>query len=410
MRQYLTARFPVTSAALFAALLCSLPAAASAQARSLDVLSRVENTADAQRQAEYVAGLERFAASRAPRDSVVYWQIIRANLAQQKRALVESGERSLGAGPQPAFRMPKADERAPIDTVAIEALKSRLRMIKSGERIFGGRPVFAGEYDEVVSLAMRKGEVFKSFCSGTHIAPGTVLTAAHCVCDAEFDGPSGTRPVIVFGTNVNRSETILVAFESRSRATRLKGFCAKYTANLRMDISGRDLAVVKFTPNEPMRGALPKGGLKIARIASAQLIFGLGLEELDLVGFGYTSKRELGEKQFTTTGVADKICRASTAQQYGCAVGKETVAIDYEKKRDTCMGDSGGPAFMRDGADGYYLTAVTSRGLPKGGKCGEGGVYSLVTPDVVRWLATDHAAQIATCDAPDRCATAHIAR
>jgi hypothetical protein len=86
MRQYLTARFPVTSAALFAALLCSLPAAASAQARSLDVLSRVENTADAQRQAEYVAGLERFAASRAPRDSVVYWQIIRANLAQQKRA------------------------------------------------------------------------------------------------------------------------------------------------------------------------------------------------------------------------------------------------------------------------------------------------------------------------------------
>jgi hypothetical protein len=43
---------------------------------------------------------------------------------------------------------------------------------------------------------------------------------------------------------------------------------------------------------------------------------------------------------------------------------------------------------VQDAATGYYfLAAITSRGLPTyEARCGAGGIYTLITPTVIRWM------------------------
>ncbi len=376
-----------------------------AEDRSIDAIARVDTSQQREQQAAFVRDLKAAAARYAKPDTDEYWAFIRANLAAPRQAPVQSGERSAGAGTQPRFQLPDAGTLATSAEADKVRIETHLEKLENGERIFGGKPTLGTEFHEVVSLAHYVGGKFDSFCSGTLVARGTVLTAAHCVCDAGFQGAEADRPAVVFGANVNKIESVAAAFRVKSATTRNLAFCKEFNEYDTATLAGRDIAIVKFdyaAKAELVRGALPRPAPRIAKIVSWRMLFGAEINALDLVGYGYAEDKVLvGEKRFTTAPIFDPICSAKAQTDFNCSLGAEAVAIDAGQMRDTCNGDSGGPAFIRTDLKDHFLAAVTSRGSAKDGKCGAGGIYSLMTPELIAWLKNE--TDIETCDSPSRC-------
>lgn len=376
-----------------------MPVLALAQSRSFDEMAKVTSPHLAAAQKKLVDELKRFAASNGAREGTPeYWAIIQANLAKVRgKAIVGGdGERSL-SGLSQEFAVPPPSERALMDVATRNSLEVYLNQIESGERIFGGAPAQPGEFREVVAIAARTttGSGFQAFCTGTLIAEGAVLTAGHCVCGEEFQGDP--QAVVAFGTDINVA--VDVAFKSTKVLTLQPGYCELYNDKATKAEAKRDVALVLFDAKAPpLAGKVPDGGLKPGRIATWQFMFGKKLGELQFVGFGLTEedKFKTGQKRFAVSPVVEPICGSKSS--HGCLEGAEIVAIDTLKKRDTCNGDSGGPAFVTVRSQSF-LAAITSRG----GACGSGGVYSLLTPRVVQWLTTEHNLDLITCDSPARC-------
>lgn len=394
-----------------------------AQARSFEELRQPQSKQEAAEQRQLVQALKAFAVSKGAKPgSAEYWSIIQVNLAKSRHALIEGGARDL-SGLARAFEVPAARDRITLDDRARAALEAHVESIESGERIFGGRPANPGEFPEVVSLAKpnQTESGYSSFCSGTLIGftsgahHGVVLTAAHCVCGTEVRGESPTA-IVVFGTDVNIRSKITVAFPILNAGTLQEDYCQQYSDKSTEHKATRDVAYVRFDPAAPpiigqwpkrcsepaafamlaATGRSPAGCLEPTRIADWRFIISGQLRELLLVGFGYTHNDELGKKNYVLAPVAETICGSSSP--HGCQPGVEIVAIDGLKKRDTCNGDSGGPAFIGM-QERRFLAAVTSRG----GECGTGGIYSLVSPKVIDWLSTDLNVEPTICSSPSRC-------
>jgi MYXO-CTERM domain-containing protein len=90
--------------------------------------------------------------------------------------------------------------------------------------------------------------------------------------------------------------------------------------------------------------------------------------ELGFVGYGLTEDNELGVKREV----------AATLTSFNES-GREFFAGGDGK--DTCAGDSGGPALVALGSGEIRLAGVLSRGA----ECGTGGTYSVPAPELC-WL------------------------
>jgi hypothetical protein len=93
-------------------------------------------------------------------------------------------------------------------------------------------------------------------------------------------------------------------------------------------------------------------------------------------------------------GLADDALGAGPKRQVSMpivSVGERDALIGGQGK-DTCTGDSGGPAFIRLGDGTWRLLGVTSHGET----CGEGGHYSLVPP-AVAWLEQSSGLDLTPC-------------
>ena len=347
----------------------------------------------------------------------LYWAILSANLSSLRDAVSQSGERTTAL---PASKLVTPDARTLSAATAKEfadAMKVHVEALENGERIFGGSRTRPGEFDEVVSIAVPEDGGYRSFCSGTLVAPDTILTAAHCVCDSRFD-PS--RTVVVFGTDVNDIKHVKAAYSITESAIKHPGkaddtdFAAACQNGPAKGWLGRDLALVRLGDRLPMLGDAAWVPPQPARIAEPQLFFSLLSREVVLVGFGWTEPPEpkIGVQYVTTAPVIDPLCSSSQAGQYLCEAGKEMVVIGRlpapgKTQADTCGGDSGGPVFVSTIDGSRYLVGATSRASDaKAKNCGPGGVYSLVTPSVVEWLtnANKHGRCITTCHDPEFCA------
>jgi secreted trypsin-like serine protease len=93
---------------------------------------------------------------------------------------------------------------------------------------------------------------------------------------------------------------------------------------------------------------------------------------------------------FAGVPIESRICGFEAQQRaYGCAAGLETVLVHPRREKDTCRGDSGGPAFAvieEEGRLTYVLVGITSRAVDPSGSCGPGGIYTLLTPQLVDWM------------------------
>ncbi len=202
------------------------------------------------------------------------------------------------------------------------------------------------EYDAVGALTQRG----RSFCTGTVVAKRLVVTAAHCLQDVQAAnvrfalGPNASSPEAQLGV-------ALIVPHPQYDARRL-------TNDIGVLVLSQDAPVAPVPINDSMTSSW------VGR-------------SLTFVGYGVTSgfgKAGSGVKRAVDIAVSE--------------VGSTQFAYE-DRRKNTCFGDSGGPAFTTDAAGNLAIVGVTSYGDRS---CTEFGVDTRV--DAFRgWIATAAAQQ-----------------
>jgi secreted trypsin-like serine protease len=216
--------------------------------------------------------------------------------------------------------------------------------------IYNGAPPDAVHHDAVVSLheLSRKGDsVYVSpFCTGTLITDTVVLTAAHCLDDANggnnFRTMDPSRLAIYVGDEpaVDIIDHLYLVTETLIHTS--------YDRNALRN----DIALVRLAT--PVSEAAPIANLPAAQgftAADAGLVLnfaGFGQDE-----FGNSGVKLQGDWPITGLGCAEPECPDA---------GDDATQISYDQiDGGPCFGDSGGPAFV-DRAGTWYVGGITSYG------------------------------------------------
>jgi V8-like Glu-specific endopeptidase len=225
------------------------------------------------------------------------------------------------------------------------------------------------------------------------IAPGVVLTAGHCSCG----NPAGYR--LYFGKEMQNPGTPQIGVRSVERHPDYR--CAL----VNQPQPGVDYAIIRFDLTNPEVANEYEEAVAMPVARARELV-----ATFRVVGYGFTHRQgEWGNRQRANVPVASWDCTDRFAEGRGCQPFSEFILSDLGdagargtgKLKDSCGGDSGGPAFAvvqeDDGCGGRrsvsYLVGITSRGIKLKSsdgfnkKCGGGGVYEVVArKSIASWL------------------------
>lgn len=281
---------------------------------------------------------------------------VQTGFGQSKRMLglnrssPQGAASAVGANVRSLFDDPKWKQ---IRANQVEQLyRSSPRTSSQQERIFHGLPATEGALNGTVAVFLDGG----GLCTGSLVAPQVVVCAAHCL--VEENGESVQAKNVYVGLNVNEVDT-RNQYNVRAQFAHPNYNAANNQNDISVLILDQPISSSVATPY---------------RIADEQLIG--SHDVVTLAGFGYTHLGEIGKKFFVEVPYVTNGCGS-----FGCIEGSEFVAGNKERARDSCNGDSGGPAFIKSGSN-LVLAGVTSRAIagatvdPATGKvCGDGGVY-----------------------------------
>lgn len=260
----------------------------------------------------------------------------------------------------------------------------------------------------IVGLVVRKRSGKQGICSGLWIAPNVIVTAGHCLCDGRQ---------LVKQALVTNTEKFAAAGGSWIAATGITTY-PDFLCDPREAV-GTDLGLV-FTEGEGPTSAARTTGSSAAKPQTLRLSGGrrvcdgysllqdikqisIGFEQnprtVSVGGFGSFKHGEgaIGERRVASLQINSPLCIGRTVRLLGCRSFREFIMSASEAdwgKRDTCSGDSGGPAFAMKG-EVMVPIGIVSRGLPiagplRRGACGAGGIYThLGTPEALAWLQSN---------------------
>lgn len=219
-------------------------------------------------------------------------------------------------------------------------LENAKRLIADRDRIVGG--IATADYRDCVAI----GSADDWCCTGTLVAPNVVVTAGHCY-------PVCVQRVFV-GDNVEQLEAGTVI--EVADAVRHPEYD---TPNLTHDLTVLILANDAEVTPRPIADEDALEAAQTVRLA------GYGNTDVDSSG-GYGIRRMVD------------VPLASNDPKYGADAETEFVAGAPFLDRDSCNGDSGGPAYVRSG-DHWLLVGATSRATESSvRRCGDGGIYTRV--------------------------------
>ena len=247
-----------------------------------------------------------------------------------------------------------------LDGEELEEIRAGARL--QLHRVVGGSIVGVGEYRDCAVI----GSDDSWFCSGVLVQPRVVLTAAHCASSIErvyLDSRSVSQEGVV-GEVVDVAQVIVHP---------------DYDPWL---VPSHDIAVLLL--DDPATIA-PVGIATSQQVATDP--------DVTVVGFGYNhpsepigfgTKRKVNVTKPLTSGLSpDEI--EDLEQEHGFDNGFELYAGRKGLGKDSCNGDSGGPAYVEVGGT-TLVAALTSRAADSAElNCGDGGIYTRVAP-YLAWL------------------------
>ncbi len=274
----------------------------------------------------------------------------------------------MGSSSPPEERGERSLDSSPAGVESDRRYQQNLdELSKDKGKIWGGKRVAPGDYPDVVEVSGPGGA-----CTGTLVAANAVLTARHCLC-------GDVDETVTFGDDVRAPRrTVKVDAAKTDKATqcvRALDFGVLILAEEVTDVPPRRLATGAWTDQ-----------------AKSILAVGFGrTEDPDAEPSGIKRQVEIPVASTACNGFVDSPRGArEDAAFYKCKKGQELVAGSPLLDRDSCNGDSGGPAFITYGSQ-QYLSGLTSRAVRRTGyrRCGDGGIYVRSDGDVLEWL-TNH--------------------
>ncbi|XP_062898156.1 granzyme K-like [Mobula hypostoma] len=233
--------------------------------------------------------------------------------------------------------------------------------------IIGGRKVKPHSRPYMASIQSHKQHV----CGGALIARSWVLTAAHC---KEFCQIKYCR--VVLGVD-------LLSKKQKGRTT---------------------IAIRKMIPHPEFNSKTPENDIMLVQLAREAALnkYVSTLElpksgadvkagtECSVAGWGTTNPKVLKAsddlREVNLTVIDRAVCNSKAYYDLSPYITKDMLCVGDEKARkDSCMGDSGGPLIcMRRNNKNEYTGIVST-----GGECGapkEPGIYTRLSKKYLRWI------------------------
>lgn len=239
------------------------------------------------------------------------------------------------------------------------------------EGIVGGDPVEPGSHPAVVAV-LASGDS----CTGTLLGPDMVITAAHCLWDPTL------RPELLYvavGDAVGERflPVIDYGFHPEACDPFVEEGCGPYDVH--------DYGWIRLGEPAPVDAAALPVVITDEDLHHRMVRPGA---EVELVGFGEDDDGVIGIKRRVFTSLVALSASGEDLRAGG-------------NGRDSCLGDSGGPALVPLEDDRMALVGVLSRGK----ECGEGGLYGAPLPALC-WIRDDSGVDVVppgceSCDCVD---------